>query len=69
LKKANLTLGYDNCTPSPAILCPCGNGSRPHAAPLCEGLWVCKMESDRYGDLTARHLVWTEDNLLQQKGE
>ena len=61
LKKANITLGYNKCTPSPAILCPCGNGST-HVATLGEGSWICKVDKRRYGDLAPRHLVWTKDN-------
>ena len=62
LKKAHHTLGYSNCIPSPAILCPCG-GDSVHIATLGKGLWVCKEDKMRYGDVTARHLVWEESNL------
>ena len=67
LKKAHLTLGYDNCTPSPAALCQCGDGS-VHVATLGKGLWVCKKDKMRYGDMTARHLVW-EEKISKAKGE
>ena len=72
LKKANITLGYNKCPPSPAILCPCGNGSI-HVATLGEGSWICKVDKRRYGDLDLRHLVWTkdhmEDSTIKQKGK
>jgi hypothetical protein len=68
LGKANLTLGYDDCIPSSAILCPCGGGST-HMATLGKGFWVCKRDSEVYEDLTARHLMWTEENVSRQKGE
>jgi hypothetical protein len=68
LRKANLTLGYVDCTPSSAILCPCGDGST-HMATLGKGFWVCKRESEVYGNLTARHLMWTEDYMLRHNGE
>jgi hypothetical protein len=42
VKKANLTLGYDNCTTSPAVLCPCGDFG-VHVATLAgERIWICK---------------------------
>ena len=68
MKKAYLTLGYNDCTPSPAILCPCGVGS-PHMATMLKGLWCCKTDKVKCGDLTPRHLVWTEGNTLKQKGK
>ena len=67
LKKAHLTLGYNNCTPSSAVLCPCGDGTA-HVAAMWKGLWTCKTDKTRYGDLTPRHLVWTEEELLKQNG-
>ena len=68
LKKAHLTLGYDNCTPSPAVLCPCVDGST-HVATLGKGSWICKKDKRRYGGLTARDLVWTEDSTFKPGSE
>ena len=67
LKKAHLTLGYSDCTPSPAVLCPCGEGS-VHIATVGKGFWICKEDPNTYGDLTARQLVW-EESKSRQTGE
>ena len=64
LKKAHLTLGYSDCTPSPAVLCPCGEGS-VHIATVGKGFWICKEDPNTYGDLTARQLVWEESKSRQ----
>jgi hypothetical protein len=67
LVKANLTLGYTDCTPSPAILCPC-NGGSPHVATWGKGAsWICKRDSQKYGDLTPRHLMWPITNKQDGK--
>jgi GTPase SAR1 family protein len=57
LKKAALTLGYNDCTPSPAVLCPCGEGS-VHMATMGGSSWICKKDEGKYEYLTASHLVW-----------
>jgi GTPase SAR1 family protein len=67
LTKSTHTLGYNNCTPSPAILCPCGDGST-HVATMGRSSWICKKDERRFGDLSASHLVWKEDKLNKQKG-
>ena len=67
LKKAHLTLGYSDCTPSPAVLCPCGEGS-VHIATVGKGFWICKEDPNTYGDLTARQLVW-EESKSRPSGE
>ena len=59
IKKAVLTLGYNNCTPSPALLCPCGVGD-PHVATFCEGLWICIKDTNKFGPLTSNHLMWQD---------
>jgi hypothetical protein len=66
LKKATLTLGYTNCIPSPAILCPCGEGST-HMATMGEKSWICKKDETKYKDLAANHLVWKEEAHDAQK--
>ena len=67
LKKAHFTLGYSDCTPSPAVLCPCGEGS-VHIATVGKDFWICKEDPNTYGDLTARQLVW-EESKSRQTGE
>ena len=59
IKKAVLTLGYSNCTPSPALLCPCGIGAL-HIATFCEGLWICSTDTNKFGPLTSNHLMWQD---------
>ena len=66
-KSVTTTLGYDNCTPSLAFVCPCKKGI-PHVATVDGGNWVCKEDSDESGIADARYLVW-EDNACKQKGE
>ena len=46
LKKATLALGYNNCTPSPAILCPCDVGST-HVASVSDGFWTCSQDCEQ----------------------
>ena len=67
IKKAHFTLGYSDCTPSPAVLCPCGEGS-VHIATVGKDFWICKEDPNTYGDLTARQLVW-EESKSRQTGE
>ena len=59
LKKATHTLGYNNCTPSAAVLCLCGDSST-HMATLGKDTWICKKDERKYGMLTARHFVWKD---------
>ena len=66
MKIATHTLSYENCTPSLAVLCPCEVGTA-HVATVGNGLWVCKQDKEKYGDLSADQLVW-EDGSLQQNG-
>ena len=57
VRKAALSLGYNNCTPSAALLCPCGVGD-PHVARFAEGMWICSKNNEIYGELTPPHLMW-----------
>ncbi|ORU94809.1 MAG: hypothetical protein A6F72_09240 [Cycloclasticus sp. symbiont of Poecilosclerida sp. N] len=67
LKKAMLTLGYNNCTPSLALVCPCGVGGA-HMASMGNGLWTCKLDTNNWGDLEPSHHVW-EDSTSRTKGK
>ena len=57
IKKAIITLGYNNATPSPALLCPCGVGD-PHTATFGEEQWICSTDTNKFGPLTSNHLMW-----------
>ena len=57
VRKAAVSLGYNNCNPSAALLCPCGV-SDPHVARLGEGMWICSKNNEIYGELTPPHLMW-----------
>ena len=59
LKTAMSTLGYNNCSPSLGLVCPCGVGAA-HVATMGDGLWTCKTDTSRWGDLKPDHLVWEE---------
>ena len=59
LKTAMSTLGYNNCSPSLGMVCPCGVGVA-HVATMGYGLWTCKTDTSRWGDLKPDHLVWEE---------
>ena len=67
IKKAVITLGYNNSTPSPALLCPCGVED-PHIATFGEEQWICSFDTDKFGPLTSNHLMWqdlTDSTALQ----
>lgn len=59
IKKAALTLGYLDCAPSLAVLCPCGVGG-VHVASLGDGLWTCKRNRSKFGDLASNYQVWLD---------
>ena len=59
IKKAVITLGYNNATPSPALLCPCGVDD-PHIATFDEEHWICSIDTDKFGTLTSNHLMWQD---------
>ena len=67
VKTATLTLGYKNCTPSLAVVCPCEVGTA-HVATVGRGLWICKQDKEKYGKLSANQLVW-EESASRKKGE
>ena len=67
VRKATHTLGYNNCTPSVAVLCPCGVGSL-HVATVGKGLWICKKNNKHCGKLSSSQQVW-EENTLHSKGK
>ena len=60
IKKAVISLGYNNSTPSPALLCPCGVGD-PHTATFGEEQWICNISTNKFGPLTSHHLMWQDD--------
>ena len=55
LKKAALTLGYSYSAPSLAVLCPCAVGSA-HIATTSNGMWICKQDRNKFGDLSSNYL-------------
>ena len=66
LRKANLTLGYTNSTPSFALLCPCGEGD-PHPAAIGDELWICTLNSRVGKEFTTNQLVWTTEDSTSEK--
>ena len=68
LKKAMLTLSYTDSAPSLAVVCPCGVGVS-HVATMGDGLWTCKRDRKKWGDLNASHFVWQEDSIPRQSSE
>ena len=66
LRKANLTLGYTNSTPSLALLCPCGEGD-PHPATIGDELWICTLNRRVGKEFAASQLFWiTEENTSEK---
>ena len=59
VRKAAVSLGYNNCSPSAALLCPCGV-SDSHVARFGEGMWICSKNKKMYGELTSPHLMWQD---------
>ena len=59
IKKAAVTLGYNNATPSPAILCSCGVGY-PHIARFGKRHWICSLNSQNFETLKSHHLIWQD---------
>ena len=59
VRKAALSLGYNNSTPSVALLCPCGVGD-PHIARFGEGMWICSGDNKVFGKLSPCHSVWQD---------
>ena len=59
LKKAGLMLGYSDSTPSLTALCPCSAGVA-HMATVGDGLWTCKRNKNKFGDLEENFLVWQD---------
>lgn len=57
LRKAMLSLSYSRSTPSVALVCPCGVGVS-HMAAMENGLWICKRDRRKWGDLDASQLEW-----------
>ena len=66
LRKANLTLGYTNSTPSFALLCPCGEGD-PHSAAIGDELWICTLNSRVGKEFATNQLVWTTEDSTSEK--
>ena len=67
IKKAAVTLGYNNATPSPALLCSCGVGD-PHVARFGKKNWICSLNPRNFETLKSHHLMWQDqaDNTTQQ---
>ena len=63
LKTAMSTLGYSNCSPSLGLVCPCGVGAA-HVATMGYGLWTCKTDTSRWGDLKPDHLRWYQNRKV-----
>ena len=61
VRKAAVSLGYNNCNPSAALLCPCGVGD-PHVARFGEEMWICSKNNKIYGELTSPHLMWQDQS-------
>ena len=59
LRKANITLGYTNSTPSFALLCPCGSGD-PHPAKIGKTSWICTLDEGVGQRFLSKHLFWTQ---------
>ena len=57
LRKANVTLGYMNSTPSFAFLCPCGAGE-PHPATIGNGFWICTADEAIGEKFFPNQLTW-----------
>ena len=66
LRKANLTLGYTNSTPSFALLCPCGEGD-PHPATIGDELWICTLNSRVGREFATNQLFWTIEDSTSEK--
>ena len=60
LRKANITLGYTNSTPSFALLCPCGNGDS-HPAKIGKTSWICTLDSGVGQKFSSKQLFWIHD--------
>ena len=67
IKKAAVTLGYNNATPSPALLCSCGVGD-PHVARFGKKNLICSLNPRNFETLKSHHLMWQDqaDNTTQQ---
>ena len=59
VRKAAVSLGYNNATPSAALLCPCAVGD-PHIARFGERTWICSKDKKVFGKLSPCHSVWQE---------
>ena len=66
LRKANLTLGYTNSTPSFALLCPCGEGD-PHPATIGDELWICTLNRRVGKEFAASQLFWITEDSTSEK--
>ena len=64
VRKAALSMGYNDCTPSAALLCPCGVGD-PHVARFGERMWICSKNKKMFGELTPPHLMWQDQPDLR----
>ena len=60
LHKAALNLGYFNCSPSSALLCPCGRGEAHFAEIVKSTFWKCslKNEAKKFDKLTPDQRLW-----------
>ena len=66
LRKANITLGYTNSTPSFALFCPCGKGD-PHHASFGDGLWICSLNSRVGQEFATNQLLWTTEDSTSKE--
>ena len=66
LRKANLTLGYTNSTPSFAFLCPCGVGE-PHPAKIGKKSWICTLDREMGKTFSQNQRMWLEDSTSESK--
>ena len=65
LRKANVTLGYTNSTPSFAFQCPCGNGE-PHPATIGDGAWICSLDQGLGKEFSPNQLVWLNEDTTPE---
>lgn len=68
LREAATTLGYSNCKPQRAFICPCGKGSS-HSATIGDDqtYWVCSQDPRMCDDLEDNQTVWL-CSTTQHKG-
>ena len=66
LRKANITLGYTNSTPSFAFLCPCGVGE-PHPATIGDEFWICTADEDVGEEFSPNQTIWLESSTTDSQ--